>query len=366
MNTTALSQSEQLPLIKTETDAMLMHQIISLPKIDLHRHLTGSISPAVACRIAAKHDVKFPTYIAAELSEALFSQTPVNSHAEYFSPWPILNRLFASLPAVEELLRAVIRDCADDNVAYAEIRLGPRGFLGDSGYSFEEFVQTVSAAVKRSDAHFGTTTRCILGIPRHVFAKVPIKSRNKMFASMLNTIQRSRDCFVGVDLNGDEVAASGDEFVTFFKIAREMGLPATVHAGEIGGSAGNVAFAVGSLGASRIGHGIEAAKNPSMLTLLAQRRCVLEICPSSNRLLGVVRRVRDLPLAILDRHNVPFVICTDNPARCRVTLSEEIFSVAKAFAYSIDRVREITMTSLQSSFADAITKKSVAERLARP
>src|SRR5712664_416799 len=288
--------SDQLSFLTNESDASLLHKIALLPKVDLHRHLTGSISAQTAVKIAAKYDIELPTYIAADLDKILFSQERVADHRQYFVPWPILNKLFISLEAVRELLLEVVRDAALDNVIYTELRIGPRAFLGDrTNYSFKEFTKTVADSLLEADLRFGTVTKCILGIPRHVFAKLPAPSRTKMFAKMLYTIREQADCFVGVDLNGDELAADAAEFVTFFKMANDLDLPATIHAGEVG-TAESVSYAVRYLYASRIGHGIAAAGSEHALALLAERRCTLEICPTSNKFLGLIEHYRDLPL----------------------------------------------------------------------
>lgn len=355
---------DQMSFLSSESDATLMHKIASLPKVDLHRHVTGSISAQTAVRIAAKYDIDLPTYIAADLDRILFSQESVADHQQYFIPWPILNKLFISLDAVRELLIEVVRDAALDNVVYAELRIGPRAFLGDkSNYSFKEFTKVVADSLREADALFGTVTKCVLGIPRHVFAKLPTPIRTKMFAKMLYTIREQPDCFVGVDLNGDELAADGAEFVSFFKMANDLDLPSTIHAGEVG-TAENVSYAIQHLYASRIGHGIAAVESEYTLALLAERRCTLEICPTSNKFLGLVENYRDLPLNKLRDHNIPFVICTDNPVRCRTSLTEELFKVAKSFGYSIDEIRKLSQTSGRASFADDATRKILMTKLA--
>jgi adenosine deaminase len=114
-----------LSFLTNESDASLLHKIALLPKVDLHRHLTGSISAQTAVKIAAKYDIELPTYIAADLDKILFSQERVADHRQYFVPWPILNKLFISLEAVRELLLEVVRDAALDNVIYTELRIGP-------------------------------------------------------------------------------------------------------------------------------------------------------------------------------------------------------------------------------------------------
>jgi adenosine deaminase len=353
----------QLSFLETETDASLMHRIMLLPKIELHKHLTGSIAAPTAVRIAAKHNIKLPTYIATDLDRVLFSQETVKNHKQYFVPWQILNKLFVSLDAVRELLTDVVRDAASDNVIYTELRLGPRNFLGENGdYNFREFVDTVADSLRDADARYGTITKCVLGIPRHVFAKFPLLSRNKMFGKMLYAIRERPDCFVGVDLNGDELAASATDFVTFFKIARQLNLPVTIHAGEVG-PAESVSFAVEELGASRIGHGIAAAKSERTLALLAERRCTLEICPTSNKFLGLIKDIRDLPLRRFQERQIPFVICTDNPARCRTSLSEELYKIAKSFSYSSDDLAKLTAEALAAAFVDDVTRSTLAAKL---
>ena len=359
----ATEEASQLSFLDGESDASLMHRIMLLPKVDLHRHLTGSIGSVTAIRIAAKYNIALPTYLAADLERILFSQESVDDHKQYFVPWQILNKLFVSLDAVRDVLLDVVRDAASDNVIYTELRLGPRAFLGDSSeYSFEEFVGTVATTLREADALYGTTTKCVLGIPRHVFAKFPQHSRNRMFGKMLHLISEHRECFVGVDLNGDELAADASDFVTFFKIARDLDFPATVHAGELG-PAESVAFAINELGASRIGHGIAAAKSNSVLALLAERQCALEICPTSNKFLGVVGAIRELPLKRLRELQIPFAICTDNPARCRTSLSEELYNVAKSFSYSIEDLKKLVEASARVAFVDDETRRNLMARL---
>ncbi|WP_157195792.1 adenosine deaminase [Bradyrhizobium sp. YR681] len=353
-----------MSFLSDETDASLFHRIASLPKIDLHRHVTGSISAATAVRIAAKYGVELPTYIAADLDKILFSQESVSDHQQYFIPWPILNKLFVSLAAVREILIEIVRDAAADNVIYTELRVGPRAFLGDrSEYSFKEFAETVTVTLREADSKFGTTTKCILGIPRHVYSKLAPATRSKMFAKMLYIIREHASCFVGVDLNGDELAADASEFTSFFNMANDLDVPVTIHAGEVG-PAENVSYAIRHLHASRIGHGIAAVESEPTLNLLAERQCVLEICPTSNKFLGIVNGYRELPLERLRERNIPFVICTDNPVRCRTSLTEELYKVAKSFSYSIDDVKQLCRASARAAFADDNTRNILIANLA--
>lgn len=341
-----------------------MDRLLSLPKIDLHCHLTGSIDAGTVVRIAARHGVELPTYITSELDTLLYGQRKLKNYEEYFKPWEILNSLFVSVQATREIILEVVRRAAEDNVIYVELRVSPRGFLGNQGrFGFEEFIDAVSASVAEAEARFGTIARCILGVSRHLFGPIRPDTRNRMLARIVSLISGYRpQCFVGIDLNGDEIAADAEQFEVFFRIARRKGFSATVHAGECGPSS-NVEYAVKGLHAMRIGHGVAAAGDPALLSLLAAQRCALEICPTSNEMLGVVSSVSDLPLNVLREHGVPFVICSDNPARCKTSLSEELFKVATAFGLSLADVEEMVSRALEHSFADPDTKERIRGRL---
>jgi len=60
---------------------------------------------------------------------------------------------------------------------------------------------------------------------------------------------------------------------------------------------------------------------------------------------------------------VPFVICTDNPARCKTSLSEELFKVSKAFSLSDSDLLHLTETALAFCFADFSTKEVLRARI---
>jgi adenosine deaminase len=343
-------------------DVELMRQILSMPKIELHRHLTGSIDSMMAIRIATKYQVPLPTYLSFQLDELLFGNRTVRSLPEYFNSWKILNRLFTSCSAVRDIIMEVVREASEDNIIYLELRTGPHGFLGKDSYSFEEFINAFSAGAIEAENKFGVIVRCILGIPRHVFVKVPSPQRNTMFRSMISIMESVRSVFVGVDLNGDERAAPGQEFDSLFRIAQERGFGITVHAGETG-PISNVEHALRSAGAARIGHGLAAVRDPKVLSEIAERNVALEICPTSNEILGLIPDPRALPLNILDNYGITYVICSDNPARNRVSLSEELFKVASAFSYSENRLQMLLQQTIDKSFADKNTKKAIESKI---
>src|SRR5207244_5302891 len=111
-------------------------------------------------------------------------------------------------------------------------------------------------------------------------------------------------------------------FARAFAIAREGGLGAVPHAGEVAGPA-SVRGALDVLRADRIRHGIRAEEDPGLVRELAARGTVLDVCPVSNLRLGVVASLADHPLPRLVAAGVRCSISTDDPAMFDTDLTRD-------------------------------------------
>jgi hypothetical protein len=154
------------------------------------------------------------------------------------------------------------------------------------------------------------------------------------FIHWMKSTPFAEQAFVGVGLWGREYPATMRQ--KSFQICHEACLPAlNVHAGEHcmqcaapeGGKPqedlertysgpGNVRAALAA-GASRIGHGIEAVKDPQLVAELAARssEVCLEICLLSNRCLGYCPEgLKQHPLLQLHAKGVACCLCSDDPA----------------------------------------------------
>lgn len=101
---------------------------------------------------------------------------------------------------------------------------------------------------------------------------------------------------VGFGLDGDEATHPGAEFAGAFAIAHAAGLQSVPHAGELAGPQ-SVREAIELLHADRIMHGVRAIEDERVVAFLVERRVCLDVCPTSNVLLGVVPSYEAHPLA---------------------------------------------------------------------
>ena len=131
---------------------------------------------------------------------------------------------------------------------------------------------------------------------------------------------------IGVDMAGP---ANKDfhykDYAPLYKKARKAGLGVTIHAGEDEGWQ-SVEEVVDYLEPDRIGHGIHAAENAALCKKLAERKILLEICPSSNLHTQVVKGPEQLGeyIAAFKRHKVRFSFNTDGPEMLQTTLRDEL------------------------------------------
>jgi adenosine deaminase len=140
-------------------------------------------------------------------------------------------------------------------------------------------------------------------------------------------------------------------FEQVFEDARAFGLHTTAHAGEASG-ADSVRAAVEVLKAERIGHGIRAIEDPSLVSLLAERRIPLEVCPISNLCTGVVRSMPEHPIRRLFDAGVFFTINTDDPKMFGNSLVQEYQALMETFAFTETQVQELILAGIEASWLD--------------
>ena len=166
---------------------------------------------------------------------------------------------------------------------------------------------------------------------------------------------------IGISLGGDEARFPARSFVDAFAYARAHGLHCVAHAGEADGPA-SVLDAVELLHAQRIGHGIRALEDPSIVDLLAARGIPLEICPTSNRLTGARLPDHPHPYLDFDRRGCIVTIDCDDPALFHTSIERE-YAIVEDVAGSAGLER-YARNAVNASFAAEHEKRAMEAQLA--
>ena len=166
---------------------------------------------------------------------------------------------------------------------------------------------------------------------------------------------------VGIDIAGGKSATFRyRDYADIFRKAKRAGLGTTVHAGEDDDWT-SVDEVVRYLEPDRIGHGIHAAEEAALCKRLAERRILLEICPSSNLDAGVVKSSDEMRryLRVFRKHGVRFSLNTDGPEMLRTTLRDELRGAVRAGFVSKEQLQECGRWALEASFLAPAANGSV-------
>jgi adenosine deaminase len=136
-----------------------------------------------------------------------------------------------------------------------------------------------------------------------------------------------------LDLSGDELAQPIEVFQPLYRAAKNKGMRLKAHVGEWG-TADDVWRAVEVLELDEVQHGIAAAESATVMRFLADRQIRLNICPTSNLLLGRVARLQDHPIRKLFDAGVKVTVNSDDAIVFGIGVSEEFLRLYQAGVFT--------------------------------
>lgn len=312
-----------------------------LPKAHLHLHFTGSMRPSTLLELADKYGVRLP--------DALTAGEPPKLRATDERGWFRFQRLYDAARSClrePEDIRRLVREAAEEDVrdgsGWLEIQVDPTSYaplLGGMIPAVEIILDAVDAASRET----GLGMRVLLAANR---MKHPLDAR-----TLARLAVRYADRgIVGFGLSNDERRGMARDFDRAFAIAREGGLLAAPHGGELTGPA-SVRDCLDDLHAARIGHGVRAAEDPRLLQRLADRQITCEVCPASNVALGVYQRPEDVPLRTLFEAGVPMALGADDPLLFGSRLAAQYEIARRHHAFTDAELAELARQSVRGSAA---------------
>jgi adenosine deaminase len=309
-----------------------MRDLRLLAKAHLHLHLDGAMRPDTLAELAAAAGVEAPM------------PQGYGSFAAFTDTITAAARVLRTEAEVFRLLQEVAADAAAAGAVWIEVSVWPglfAGRLGADGDALDVVLEASAAA------------GCGLGIGVIVAAN---RDRGPAEACDVARLAASRaaDGVVGLGLDGDDAAHPPALFREAFRIAREAGLRAFPHAGELAGPQ-SIVDALDLLGGDRIMHGVRAVEDPDLVSRLAHERICLDVCPTSNVMLSVVPALEQHPLPLLLTAGVRCTINADDPLLFATDLLKEYERCRDVLQLTDEALAAVARTSLQASAAPAET-----------
>jgi aminodeoxyfutalosine deaminase len=332
-------------------DSELKNLLRKLPKAELHLHLEGALSPHRVATLAKKYGV--------ELSDAeLHQRYSTRSFAQFLELYKWATSFLREPEDYARLAEDTGANLKEQSVVYAEITLSIGVMLLRKQDVRANFRAIREVFEEKQRAGQGPTVQFVFDAVRQ-FGLVPAMEIVELAA------EHREQGVVAFGLGGDELSLPLSDFQAAYKRAAEVGLHLIAHAGETGGP-DQVRDAIDLLGVERIGHGIAAIRDPSLMARLAQRKIPLEICPTSNlrtNALNLQLNASDLslvdhPLPKLSRAGIPVSLSTDDPAMFHTTLVDEYLHAHK-MGLSLDELLQINRAAFDQAFVSPDRRASI-------
>ncbi len=344
-----------------------------MPKATLHEHIEGTVTPEMAAKLAQRHNVSLPDNFVMKDGEYDKADFPNGRYAYDESDfWAFIN----TYDTVADLMRTpqdyydVTKDYLSKNAAeggvYAELIVSPMHMATEvnpktgkaelSAPRYAAMLEAMSNAAEEVKESTGLETRFIATGVRNLGAE-----------NVTEVAKFVRDnphpMVTGFGIAGNERAGKFDDFAEALSIAKGAGLKLALHAGEICGPE-SIRDAV-RLGASRVGHGVSAVQDPALMKELAEKNVMVEVCPTSNRILvGELKGdLANHPARKLYDAGIKISINPDDGGIFGTQTGKEHRISAKEFGFTKAEMYDITLCALDCSFADVKTRKQLKENV---
>lgn len=299
----------------------------ALPKANLHLHLTGSMRPSTAAELAARHGLP-------PLPAVPGRPGAVHGWDVFQARYDTARAAVRSAEDITRVVREAVEQDAAEGAGWTELQVDPTSYAPWLG-SLEAVVETLLDAVR--------------GLPAGVVLAASWAADPEHAERIADlAVRYAADGVLGLGLSNDERRGHVRDFVPAFRTVADAGLGRVPHAGFYAG-AWHVRECVELLGATRIGHGLSAVADPSVMALLAERDVALEVCPTSYPPFGVTPAPDAVPSLL--SAGVPVALATDDPL---------LFGVGMAGQYEILRpvcsdaeLAAVAATSVRASRAPA-------------
>ena len=328
-----------------------------IPKAELHVHLKGAMPVEVFTALLNKyvaenvldtipseersdyggHDNILPFLSPRHWSaQEVLSLFCYNDFDHFLSTWLFTGHFIRDAGDFRQLVTAVIENLRVQNVVYAEITIAPPEYL-HRGITLEDIV----GCLEEGAAIPGIRVQWIIDLVRNNGVPHGVDLLKRV-------IQLRTPSIVGITLGGAEHLFPPAQFAPVYDLARDHGLRLTVHAGEASGPE-SVWDALRVLGAERIGHGVRAIEDESLISYIVEQDIGLEVCPTSNVRTGIYPSLEAHPVKALYEAGVPVTINSDDPTFFGTTMAEE-YARANALGVPEDGILRMIENGFKYAF----------------
>ncbi len=322
----------------------------TLPLIDLHRHLDGSLRLETILDLGRRHGLPLPAWDVEGLRPHVQVATPQPGVMAFIAKFQWMTGVLVDLEACRRVAYENVEDAQKEGLDYVELRFSPWFMAEPHGLNPAGVVEAVVEGCEQAAREVGMRVNLIGILSRTYGPEVAHRE--------LEALLSQRDRLVGLDLAGDEARFPAELFAAHFRRARQAGWQITAHAGESVGPE-SIWSAIRDLGAARIGHAVHAFADPALIDFMAERRIGVECSLTSNVQTSTVPGYARHPLRRFLERGIPATINTDDPGISGIDLAYEYNVAAPAAGLSPAQIRQAQRHALEIAFLPVEEKKAL-------
>ena len=327
----------------------------ALPKVELHRHLEGSLRLRTMQEIARAQGITVPTNTGSLSNLVQVQRSEPSTYQNFLAKFSTLRLLYRSPEVIHRVTREAVEDAAKDNVRYLELRFTPVALSRAERFPLGDVMDWVCESALKAGREFGLRVGLIVSVNRH--ETVELAEQVAWLA-----VSRLGRGLVGLDLAGNEAEFPAGPFAGIFREAQQSGLKLTIHAGEWGGAA-NVREALEIFNADRIGHGVRVLEDPSTVALARERGAAFEVCVTSNYQTGVIPASTEHPLMKMLKEGINITLGADDPSISQITLTDEYQHVCEDMDMSRPKLKERILAAAKAAFMPDQERQNLVDQL---
>jgi adenosine deaminase len=308
-----------------------------LPKAELHVHLEGTATPDLVRRIAQRNGLEVPEGVFAAPDRFAW-----RDFLDFLNTYNLVCSVIRTGEDYRDIAYEYLSACARDGAIYVELTASI-DHSRIAGIGDAEHWEGIARGIDDARRDHGIEARILSVAVRNYGVERAIE-----IAEL--TAARPHPYVVGFSLAGDEAGYPPEPFIEAYRIVEAAGLGCTVHAGEWAG-ADSVRGAL-ELPVTRISHGVRAIEDPALVAELARRGITLEVCPTSNVVLGVFATYAEHPFPALRDAGIPLTLGSDDPPYFGASVGGEYEIAREHFGLDDAELVAITRTAVESSFAE--------------
>lgn len=329
------------------TKSEFMHAFKELPKAELHLHLEAVVSRETVRRFYLRRHPELSDEIADEEINKIFTYSDLNG---FINAYIAIQDLYENVDDLDYVFADLKNYLVRNGIVYAEVFAAPSAFM-KKGFDFSKMVELYRRNILKIKSETGIIVRILIDVSRTFGMENAEKNLQLLLAYRVNEI-------IGIGLGGSEQKGPAKLFGDVFTKARENNLVTVAHAGEDVGPE-SIWDAIEILNVSRIGHGIAAMNDETLMHTLAERKIPLEICPTSN--IFTKKFVKDLsehPMKKFFDKGIVVTLNTDDPLFFGVELLDEYWNAYSKMGFKLPELKQILQNSFIASFMSESQKGS--------